>query len=51
LGPLLDAARMTILVDRLLPEELWQRGSERFYALLLLACAAICFQGLPPPRW
>jgi transposase len=28
----------------------YERGSERFYALVLLACAVICFQALPPPR-
>jgi transposase len=28
-----------------------ERGSERFYALVLLACSVICFQALRLPRW
>jgi transposase len=28
----------------------YDRGSDRFYALVLLACAVICFQARPPPR-
>jgi transposase len=29
----------------------YDRGSERCYALVLLACSVICFQALRPPRW
>jgi transposase len=29
----------------------YERGSERFYALVLLACSVICFQALQQPRW
>ena len=29
----------------------YERGSERFYALAMLACSVICFQALGPPRW
>jgi transposase len=30
----------------------YERGSERFYALAMLACAVICFNALQqPPRW
>jgi transposase len=29
----------------------YDRGSQRFYALVLLACSVICFQALRPPRW
>jgi transposase len=28
----------------------YERGAERFYALVLLACSVICFQALGPPR-
>jgi transposase len=28
----------------------YEHGSERFYALVLLACSVICFQAVPPPR-
>jgi IS5 family transposase len=29
----------------------YERSSERFYALAMLACSVICFQALGPPRW
>jgi len=29
----------------------YERSSERFYALVLLACAIICFNALPQPPW
>ena len=29
----------------------YERSSERFYALAMLACAVICFKALQPPPW
>lgn len=29
----------------------YERSSERFYALAMLACAVICFNALEQPRW
>ena len=29
----------------------YERSSERFYALVLLACAVICFNTLRQPSW
>ncbi len=29
----------------------YERGSERFYALAMLACAVICFNALQQPPW
>ena len=29
----------------------YERSSERFYALAMLACSVICFQALRSPRW
>jgi transposase len=29
----------------------YDRGSERGYAMVLLACSVICFQALRPPQW
>jgi hypothetical protein len=29
----------------------YERSSERFYALVLLACAVICFNTLQRPPW